>query len=62
MRTKLEGSYTIHIPEEDFKDYVKEKAASSLSDSNEFEITEITYDPKENFIYLHIELYKRMDA
>ncbi|AXP07739.1 hypothetical protein SmphiM6_48 [Sinorhizobium phage phiM6] len=63
MRTLL-GKASIQVPLDSFTEYVTDKVQSegNISYSEEIEINEITLDKENQFIYLSIDMYKRMDA
>lgn len=64
MRIKTGSDYLIHVPAEDFIQYVTEKAQAmgEVSYSEEFTINDVSYDKETGFIHLSIDMYKRMDA
>lgn len=63
MRTLL-GKASIQVPLDGFTEYVTDKVQSegNISYSEEIEINEIILDKDNQFIYLNVDMYKRMDA
>lgn len=64
MRTKIGSNYQIRVPENDFIEFVTDKvrASGEVSYSEDFDINEIVYDKENGFLYLDIDMFKRMDA